>query len=60
MKSVKSRLVKDVKDEVKERINDQVDPSVEYRVDENLLRPLEEIINPIVDETKIPDEEQQE
>ena len=50
MKSVKSKLVEDTKDEVKEKINDQVDPSAQYQVDENLMRPLEEKMDPIVGE----------
>ena len=54
MKFVKSKLVEDTKDEVKEKINDQVDPSAQYQVDENLMRPLEEKMDPIVGELETP------
>jgi hypothetical protein len=60
MKPVKSKLVGDRKEEVVEKTNDRVDPGVQYQVDENLMRPLEQVTNPIVDELEARDEDERE
>ena len=60
MKSVKSKLVREIKDEVQEKISDQVAPSVQREVDENVWEPLEEVLNPIFEAPEAPDENEQE
>ena len=41
--------VQDIKSEVEKEINDRVDSSVQNLVDEVLMRPLEDVLNPIID-----------
>ena len=41
--------VQDIKSEVEKEINDRVDSSVQNLVDEALMRPLEDVLNPIID-----------